>query len=105
MRRSLFVPLKSEGGNAFLRTVTRKGVQSAISNSLWEKIDNPIVFKYMGEQFGGSDIGGDSQRLELEATINLIEVCDTLIQARNDDLLAPSQAFLAVQAEIIMRST
>jgi hypothetical protein len=29
--------LKSEGGNAFLRTVTRKGVRSAISDSLWER--------------------------------------------------------------------
>jgi hypothetical protein len=28
--------LKSEGGNAFLRTVTRKGVRSAISDELWE---------------------------------------------------------------------
>src|SRR4051812_8387218 len=27
--------LKSEGGNAFLRTVTRKGVRSAISENLW----------------------------------------------------------------------
>jgi len=92
--------LKSEGGNAFLRTVTRKGVRSAISENLWQKIDNPIVFKYLG---------GDSADSQLptadgyEAT-TLIEVCDALIQARNDDLLEKSQYFLAVQAEIIIRS-
>ena len=39
--------LKSEGGNAFLRTVTRKGVRSAISDELWNKIENPITFKYL----------------------------------------------------------
>jgi hypothetical protein len=92
--------LKSDGGNAFLRTVTRKGVRSAISESLWSKIDNPIVFKYLGDD---SEDGQAPTADGYEAT-TLIEVCDALIQARNDDLLAPSQAFLAVQAEIIMRS-
>ena len=38
-----------------------------------------------------------------EAT-TLIEVCDALVQAKHDKLLAPSQGFLAVQAEIIIRS-
>ena len=92
--------LKSEGGNAFLRTVTRKGVRSAISENLWRKIETPIVFKYLDtdspESQGGTADG-------YEAT-TLIEVCDALIQARNDDLLDKSQAFLAVQAEIIVRS-
>jgi len=54
-------------------------------------------------------LGGDSADSQLptadgyEAT-TLIEVCDALIQARNDDLLEKSQYFLAVQAEIIIRS-
>jgi hypothetical protein len=92
--------LKSEGGNAFLRTVTRKGVRSAISENLWQKIDSPIVFKYLDtdspESQGGTADG-------YEAT-TLIEVCDALIQARNENALDKSQAFLAVQAEIIVRS-
>jgi hypothetical protein len=92
--------LKSEGGNAFLRTVTRKGVRSAISDALWQTIENPIVFNYLGaDSADGQPPTADGY----EAT-TLIEVCDALIQARNDDLLAPSQAFLAVQAEIIVRS-
>jgi hypothetical protein len=91
--------LKSEGGNAFLRTVTRKGVRSAISDSLWEKIDNPIVFSHFGIDPAAASSTADGY----EAT-TLIEVCDALIQARNEKLLAMSQSFLAVQAEIIVRS-
>ncbi len=92
--------LKSEGGNAFLRTVTRKGVRSAISDELWEKIENPIIFKYLDTDSAVNQ-GGTADGYE---ATTLIEVCDALIQARNDDLLAPSQKFLAVQAEIIVRS-
>jgi hypothetical protein len=91
--------LKSEGGNAFLRTVSRKGVRSAIGDSLWEKIDNPIVFSHLGVDPSSPTSTADGY----EAT-TLIEVCDALIQARNDHTLAPSQAFLAIQAEIIVRS-
>lgn len=91
--------LKSEGGNAFLRTVTRKGVRSAIDEYLWEKIENPIIFSILE---GDHKIPGATADGYEAAT--LIEVCDALIQARNDDLLAPSQDFLAVQAEIIIRS-
>lgn len=92
--------LKSEGGNAFLRTVTRKGVRSAISDDLWSKIENPIIFKYLDTDSTESQ-GGTADGYEADT---LIEVCDALIQARNDKLLAASQSFLAVQAEIIVRS-
>jgi hypothetical protein len=92
--------LKSEGGNAFLRTVTRKGVRSAIGGELWEKIDNPIFFRHI--ESDSDDPAGTADGYE---ATTLIEVCDALIQARNDGLLSPSQAFLAVQAEIIIRST
>lgn len=91
--------LKSEGGNAFLRTVTRKGVRSAIDAELWERIENPIFFKLLG---------GDSEAIGATAdgyeAATLIDVCDALIRARNEGLLAASQEFLARQAEIIMRS-
>lgn len=93
--------LKSEGGNAFLRTVTRKGVRSAISENLWEKIENPIVFNRLDTDLAAANATATADGYE---ATTLIEVCDALIQARNDELLAPSQAFLAVQAEIIMRS-
>lgn len=85
--------LKSEGGNAFLRTMSRKGVRSVLSAELIEKIENPIYFK---------PLNGDSAD-GFEAEV-LIEVCDALIQARNKKQLTSTQAFLAVKAEIIIRS-
>jgi hypothetical protein len=85
--------LKSAGGNAFLRTMSRKGVRSVLSEKLLEKIENPLFFKPL--------TGDSADGYEAEV---LIEVCDALIQARNEDKLAPSQFFLAVQAEIIIRA-
>lgn len=85
--------LKSEGGNAFLRTMSRKGVQSVIPPDLQDKIEKPIAFQGLR---GNLEDG-------YEADV-LIDVCDRLIEARNRNLLARSQIFLAMQAEIIVRS-
>lgn len=85
--------LKSEGGNAFIKTISGKGIGSSIPASLQEKIDNPIVFKPLSGDPGHG----------YEATI-LIEVCDAIMQARNSGSLSPNQAALALQAEIIIRS-
>jgi hypothetical protein len=72
-----------------------EGVRSAISCG--EKIESPIIFSRLGD-----DSGNVASADGYEAT-TLIEVCDALIQARNEELLAPSQAFLTIQAEIIVR--
>jgi len=85
--------LQSEGGNAFLRSMSRKGVRSALTEDVIFQIENPIVFK---------PLIGDSSDGYLAET--LIEVCDALVEAKNQDLLHPSQHFLARQAEIIIRS-
>src|SRR5687768_4484650 len=37
--------MKSTGGNAFLKAMNRKGLGSAISEKVWEKINNPLIFK------------------------------------------------------------
>jgi hypothetical protein len=92
--------LKSKGGNAFLRSVTRPGLRSAISDSLWEKIDNPIFFSRLDTDSDG--MGGTADGYEAEV---LIEVCDAIIEAKNKRLLDSSQQFLAIQAEIIIRSS
>lgn len=85
--------LQSEGGNAFLRTMSRKGVRFVLSDALVQKIENPIFFK---------PLGGDlADGYEAET---LIEVCDALIEAKNQKKLHSSQNFLALQAEIIVRS-
>jgi len=85
--------MKSEGGNIFMRTMARKGVRSVLSENLIEKIENPIYFK---------PLTGDLA-FGLDAEV-LIEVCDALIEAKNRLALAPSQTFLAIQSEIIIRS-
>jgi hypothetical protein len=85
--------LKSEGGNAFRHSMSSKGIRSRLPISVIEKIENPIVFK---------PLRGDSAD-GYEATL-LIEICDAIIQARNDEKLSASQRFLAMQAEIIIRS-
>jgi len=85
--------LKSQGGSAFLRTMTRKGIASTISSELQEKIDNPIKFKSLsGVQTHGYEAS------------TLIEVCDTIIEADIQDKLAESQKFLVRQASILIRS-
>ena len=86
--------MKSDGGNAFMKTISRKGIGSAIDEELWEKINNPIVFK---------PITGDPGH-GYEATV-FIEICDAIWQAGRDGKLAKNQQHLSAQAEIIIRSS
>jgi hypothetical protein len=92
--------LKSEGGNAFLRTVSRRGVRSAISEELWSKIENPISFNRLGVDLTGAA----TTTADGYEAITLIEVCDALMEADRNDELAKSQKFLATQAGIIIRA-
>jgi hypothetical protein len=85
--------MKSEGGNVFLRTMNRKGLGSVISPELREKIENPINFKPITQDLAHG----------YEATV-LIEICDAIWQAGKEGKLSSTQAFLAFQAEIIVRS-
>jgi len=90
---ALALGLKSEGGNAFMRTMSRKGVRSVFTPNLEKIVENPIYFKPLnGDSADGYDVE------------DLIEICDALIEARNQNKLHPSQQFLARQAEIIVRS-
>ena len=85
--------MKSEGGNVFLRTLSRKGLGSVIPDSLREKIDNPLIFK---------PLNGDPAH-GYEATV-LIDVCDAIWTAKKEGKLAASQENLGIQSEIIIRS-
>jgi hypothetical protein len=85
--------LKSAGGNAFMKTISRKGLGSAVSAELRDKISKPLEF---------FPLNGDpahGYRAEV-----FIEVCDAIIEAGKQNKLAPSQLFLAMQAEFIVRS-
>ncbi len=85
--------LKSQGGSAFLRTMTRKGIASTISSDLQDKLDNPIKFKNLS---GVLTHGYEAS--------TLIEVCDTIIEADDQGKLVDSQKFLVRQAQILIRS-
>lgn len=85
--------MKSQGGNVFLRAMNSKGLRSIIPEKLWEKLNNPIVFK---------TINGD-QAHGYEGSV-LIEICDALWEANRQKKLGPRQGDLARQAEIILRS-
>lgn len=85
--------LKSEGGNAFMRTMSRKGIRSVFTEKHIKTIENPIYFKPLkGDLADGYDVE------------DLIEICDALIDARNRGALHSTQEFLGKQAEIILRS-
>lgn len=83
--------LKSEGGNAFAKTLSGKIIGSRIPQELREKIENHIVFK---------TLNGDPAH-GYEASV-LIDLCDFFMQIRDE--LLDTQEFLAVQAETIIRS-
>lgn len=85
--------LKSEGGNAFMKTISRKGLGSAVPEELRRKIENPIEFKPLS----GDPAHGYAAEV-------FIEVCDAIMTAGKLKKLAASQEFLSIQAEFIVRS-
>jgi hypothetical protein len=85
--------LKSTGGNAFMKMISRKGLGSAISPELHQKIANPLEFIPTS--------GDPAHGYPAEV---FIEVCNAIIDAAKADKLAASQVFLGIQAEFIVRS-
>lgn len=83
--------LQSDGGNAFMKTLSGKTLGSKIPADVREKVERHIVFK---------PLNGDPAH-GYEATV-LIDLCDALIDA--EPHLLPNQKFLAKQAEIIIRA-
>jgi hypothetical protein len=86
--------LKSEGGNAFMKSMGRKSLGSVITGSLREKLDNPVIFKPLS--------GDPAHGYE---GIFIIELCDAIWEAGRNGLLSQSQMFLSKQSEIIVRSS
>ncbi|GLK78001.1 hypothetical protein GCM10008171_32550 [Methylopila jiangsuensis] len=91
MARSL--GLKSEGGNAFLRSMTRKGIGSELGEKLVERIENPINFKPLTQDLAHG----------YEADV-LVEVCKAIIRASELGKLSTSQEGLAAQAKILQQA-
>lgn len=85
--------LKSEGGNAFLKTLNGKKLGSEISEDLREKLENPIVFNVTGADPGHG----------FEAEV-LVEVCKAVVRADDAGKLLDSQKAMAVQARAIVNA-
>lgn len=91
--------LQSEGGNAFLRSMTRPKVRQGISDSLWHAIENPQYFKPTP-----NDLLPETLIIHGYEGDVLIDVAYMLIDAEREGRLNKSQLFLAKNAEIIVRS-
>ena len=91
--------LKSAGGNAFLRSMTRPAVREQVTEALWQTIENPQHFKPAPTDSAPQGLVIDGY----EGTV-LIDVCEVLIDAGRAGKLVTSQEFLAKNAEIILRS-
>jgi len=85
--------LKSEGGNAFMKTLSRKGLGSELDENLWDKINNPIVFKALGSDPAHG----------YEADV-LVDVCKAVLRAKNADKLTKSQDTIAAQSQAIVNA-
>ncbi|MEQ1708709.1 MAG: P63C domain-containing protein [Terricaulis sp.] len=94
--------LQSAGGNAFLRSITRKGLRSQISLELWDKINKPISFKVVGDD---PKIGKTSAVADGYEATTLVDVCTAIIKAHHANELHGSQYSLYVRAEIIVRAS
>ncbi len=85
--------LKSEGGNAFMKTLSRKSLGSEIDQDLWEKIENPILFKAVGSD--------PAHGYEAEV---LVEICKAVVRADDAGKLKSSQASMVRQAKAIVNA-
>nr|WP_298925551.1 P63C domain-containing protein [uncultured Erythrobacter sp.] len=87
------IGLKSEGGNAFLKTLSGKKVGSEISEDLQKNLENPIVFNIAGADPGHG--------YEAET---LVEVCKAVVRADDKGKLLDSQKPMANQARAIINA-
>src|ERR1700690_1927870 len=85
--------MKSGGGNVFLRAVQRKGLGAEIDRKLFDKIENPIVFKPLTQDLGH---GYDAEVL--------VEICRAIVRAQESGKLHLSQHGLAEQAKILLNA-
>lgn len=87
------IGLKSEGGNAFLKTMSRKGIRSELDELLLEKIENPILFNYLRSDPNHA----------YEADV-LVEVCKAVKRAKEAGGLTATQEDLYNQAMSILNA-
>lgn len=82
--------LRSEGGSALIRTLTRNNIGSKIDEELRYKIENPIIFKYFKS---GSETGRGKTVHGIE-TSTFVEILRAILDAK----LTKTQEFLREKA-------
>lgn len=87
------IGLKSEGGNAFMKTMGRKGMGSEVGQKLLDLIENPIYFKYMRSDPGHA----------YEADV-LVEVCKAIQRAHAAGKLTSAQESMYQQATALLNA-
>ena len=80
--------LKSTGGNAFLRSMTRPAVRQGISEEVWESIEKPQHFHP-----APTDLAPQGLIIHGYEGAVLIDVCEVLIDAGRAGRLNKSQEF------------
>ncbi len=85
--------LKSEGGNAFLKTIGGKGLGSALPAGLQNRIQSPINFKPLTQDIAHG----------YEADV-LVDVAKAIIAAERHGKLNKQQQNLVAQAQIIVNA-
>lgn len=92
--------LKSEGGSALWRTLSRQNIGSEIDEKLREKIDNPIVFKYFNTGSESHRVDGPGTTVHGIDTSTFIEILRAILKAK----LTKTQAFLGQRAQDMLLS-
>ena len=87
------IGLRSEGGNAFMKTMGGQALGSEIDDELRKRIENPIVFN----AFGLDPVHG------YEAEI-LVDICRAVIRASHAGKLSNVQQGMARQAKAIINA-
>lgn len=85
--------LKSEGGNAFMKTLSGKKLGSEIDAGLWSEIENPILFNSQGSD--------PAHGYEAEV---LVEVCKAVVRADKAGKLTEVQQPMVRQAQAIVNA-
>lgn len=96
LQRALQFP-PSAGGSALVKMLNTGELRQFITNEIQAKIDSRIEFDRIGSG------GALSKTYGYDATL-LIDICDILIEAKNQGKLTPRQEDYAKVAEIIIRS-
>jgi len=85
--------LKSEGGNAFMKTLGGKKLGSEIDRELWERIENPVIF----------NPDGPDPAHGYEAEV-LVDVCKAVGRTYAAGKLTKAQEPMARQAQAIVNA-